>query len=501
MAARGTERSPLLGQRSHSPSTSIRLSDAAHALLSPEAKRQNLIIFILSILLFFTCWTNGFTSIPLLRVLEDRICHEYYDMSMSPLEPIDESLCKEEWIQSRMAFILSINSAIGALSGFLAAFPWGAAADRIGRKPVLTIAMTGMALEVIWDISVLWFHTHLPIKLIWLGGVFNIIGGGNAIVVGMLFSIATDATTDENRAVAFLRLHVAAMAGSLISPTLCALLMERVSPWVCQWIGVLLLVFGSVAIYGVPNPPKLPHSPSRDEQESDSDEDPVNQKTPSRLMKMISLPITPSLFLFFLLILLSMPVALATQTFMSQYVSKRYHIKLASTGYIQSTYGVGHIVQAFVILPLVSHLLTSTSIPAMFRAKDEKRRDVILLRGSFCFLLVGLIAVGLARDLVSFMFGLVILVLGSGYASLLKSLMSLYADAKHRSRLFSLIGMVEVLARVYSDPALAGLYSFGLHHGGGWIGAPYFGVALLIAACLALLSFIKLPQSNDAVID
>ncbi|CAI6088547.1 unnamed protein product [Clonostachys chloroleuca] len=461
-----TERSPLLGQRSHSPSTNSRLGDAAHGL-SREARGQNIIILMLCVILFFASWANGFTQIPLLRLVEDRICHEYYDMSMSPLEPIDENLCKGEWIQSRLAFILSISSAIGALAGFLAAFPWGAAADRIGRKPILTLALTGMALEVVWDIAVVWFH-NMPIKLIWLGGVLNIVGGGNAIIIGMIFSIATDATTDEER----------------------------------QWIGVSLLIFGSVAIYAVPNPPKPPHSPSHDEQESDSDdEDPVNRKRISKLLKMMSLPITPSLFIFFLLTFLSIPVALATQMFMSQYVSKRYHIKLSSTGYIQSTFGVGHIMQAFIILPLVSRLLTSTTTPAIFRVKDEKLRDVVLLRGSFFFLIVGLIVVGLATDLIGFMFGLVVLVLGSGYASLLKSLMSLYADAKHRSRLFSLIGMVEVLARVYSEPALAGLYSLGLRHGGGWIGIPYFGVALFIAVCLALLSFVKLPKSDEAVTD
>lgn len=57
-----------------------------------------------------------------------------------------------------------------------------------------------MALEVVWDIAVVWFH-NMPIKLIWLGGVLNIVGGGNAIIIGMIFSIATDATTDEERQV------------------------------------------------------------------------------------------------------------------------------------------------------------------------------------------------------------------------------------------------------------------------------------------------------------
>ncbi|CAH0036679.1 unnamed protein product [Clonostachys rhizophaga] len=493
-----TERRPLLGQRSHSSSTNSQLGDAAHGP-TRETRGQNIIILMLCIILFFASWANGFTQIPLLRLVEDRICHEYYDMSMSPLEPIDENLCKGEWIQSRLAFILSISSAIGALSGFLAAFPWGAAADRIGRKPILTLALTGMALEVVWDILVIWFH-NMPIKLIWLGGVLNIVGGGNAIIIGMIFSIATDATTDEERQVCNIHLEPAeflltcAQSRGLFAPSRSR--DGRI------WIGVSLLIFGSVAIYAVPNPPKPSHSPSHDEQESDSDdEDPVNRKRVSKLLKMISLPITPSLLIFFLLTFLSIPVALATQMFMSQYVSKRYHIKLSSTGYIQSTFGVGHIIQAFIILPLVSHLLTSTTTPAIFRVKDEKLRDVVLLRGSFVFLIVGLIVVGLATDLIGFMFGLVVLVLGSGYASLLKSLMSLYADAKHRSRLFSLIGMVEVLARVYSEPALAGLYSLGLRHGGGWIGIPYFGVALFIAVCLALLSFVELPKSNEAVTD
>ncbi|KAI1119138.1 hypothetical protein F5Y14DRAFT_446349 [Nemania sp. NC0429] len=85
---------------------------------------------------------------------------------------------------------------------------------------------------------------------------------------------------------------------------------------------------------------------------------------------------------------------------------------------------------------------------------------------SYAILFLGALTPGLAPTLAGFVLGLLLMAVGSGFGSLSKSLMSIYVDPAHRSRLFSLVGMVEVLGSVFSQPLLAGLFSLGLRCGG-----------------------------------
>jgi uncharacterized membrane protein len=76
-----------------------------------------------------------------------------------------------------------------------------------------------------------------------------------------------------------------------------------------------------------------------------------------------------------------------------------------------------------------------------------------------------------------------------------KSIMSVYVNPVHRSRLFGVVGMIEILGAVYSAPALAALYSWGMSLGGAWIGLPYFGLALLMTLVTTLLLLVKVPRT------
>ncbi|KAI0149824.1 MFS general substrate transporter [Hypoxylon sp. NC0597] len=497
-----TESSPLLtGDRprrpSHRPTLSVTSLPSVHV---PKLHNGRIIVNLLCIIALIASSSTGFTGIPVTRVLEDIVCRQYYGAKDGTGGPIDEQDCKKNAIQEKVAFVMALSSSLDAAVGFVAAFPWGLAADRIGRKPVVTIALFGLLVNVFWGIAVLCFDGALPVELIWLGSAGLLFGGGNAVLVGIILSMITDSTTEEERAVAFMRLHVASLVGNLVSPAVSSIMMERMGPWPSIWVAVSCIVISGISFLFVPE--TLKHQPAQDDtQEPERGSEPEAAGRESRMSHVIarfkdSLSIlkSPSLILLLLTCLGSAPIISATLQFMAQFISKRYGIRLAQTGYVQSTYGIAQVIQAFIILPWLTRKIMKSTTPARFRATDEHHRDLSLARWSFGFLIVGVLVLGLSPTLAVFVFGLLLMALGSSFGSLNKSLMSLYVDPEHRSRLFSLVGMVEVVGSVYAQPMLAVLFALGMELGGGWIGLPYYVLSIIVALTGSLLFFVKVPN-------
>jgi len=90
-----------------------------------------------------------------------------------------------------------------------------------------------------------------------------------------------------------------------------------------------------------------------------------------------------------------------------------------------------------------------------------------------------------------------VLALGSGHSSFARALMSVHVDVEHRSRLFTLVGMLETAGTMYAGPLLAGLFSVGMRKGGGWIGLPYLVLAGFAVVALVVLLFVRLPGAQD----
>lgn len=336
-----------------------------------------------------------------------------------------------------------------------------------------------------------------PITAIWASSAGQLIGGGNGVLIAVVLSMIADITNEEDRAIAFLRTHVAALCGLLLSPSLAGFVMERAGPWIPPLIGVFLVFLAAAVLFFLPETQTY-KDPSQDSLEL---EIPSAGSTVSQIfgqfLDSFSILKSPSLILLFLTSLCSMPVLDSTLIFLNQFVSKRYQIKIAQTGYVQSTYGVASIIMTLFILPWISSRLIDPATPARYRAKNEQYRDLSLARSSYAVLFLGALTLGLSPTLGGFIFGLLLMAMGSGFSSLSKSLMSIYIDPAHRSRLYTLVGMIEMLGSVFSQPLLAGLFSLGLRWHGGWIGLPYLGLAALIALAGSLLLFVRIPRTNS----
>lgn len=98
----------------------------------PKANKGSILVGLLCVIIFIGSCSGGFTDIPLVRIIEDIICRDYYsrDGALNSGDPIDEKMCKVDVIQTDVQDIVSVTNMLTSLMGFLAAFPWGLVADR-----------------------------------------------------------------------------------------------------------------------------------------------------------------------------------------------------------------------------------------------------------------------------------------------------------------------------------------------------------------------------------
>lgn len=97
--------------------------------------------------------------------------------------------------------------------------PFGSLADRIGRKKVLMLALVGCLLSDTWVATVCrclsivcssvtgiisnkalgLFPQIFPIRMVWLSGLWQLIGGGGAVVMSLCFTLIGDVCSPGQR--------------------------------------------------------------------------------------------------------------------------------------------------------------------------------------------------------------------------------------------------------------------------------------------------------------
>lgn len=83
----------------------------------------------------------------------------------------------------------------------LLAVPWGALADRVGRKKVLAVNFLGCALHILWFVVVCRPGSTLPPEAVWASGVAFMLGGGPRTGGILILALVTDTSTQKKRCV------------------------------------------------------------------------------------------------------------------------------------------------------------------------------------------------------------------------------------------------------------------------------------------------------------
>lgn len=178
-----------------------------------------------------------------------------------------------------------------------------------------------------------------------------------------------------------------------------------------------------------------------------------------------------------------------------QYVSKNYGWSLGQTSILLSPLGILTLVVLGGLPQLAARLTSSRALGG--RGYSVFGKDLLLTRASTAFLIVGALIQGFSPNVVVFILGLVVSTLSSADSPLARATVSHYVHASFTSRLYALIGMVEVLGSFIGAPALAYFFNLGLEKKGLYTGLPYFYVALLSAVALAALMFVAPPPQKS----
>ncbi|OWP06646.1 hypothetical protein B2J93_5125 [Marssonina coronariae] len=432
--------------------------------------------------------------VPTTRILEDVLCHRFYDTLDGRNGAIDEKLCKRDEIQSELAYLTGLIASVEAAVGFAFAFPYGILADKIGRKPIFLLTMVGVMLAMLANFAVLRFWRTIPIHLIIYTSIFEVIGGGTPVTTSVLYSIVADVNLPANRASAFSVIALATFAANLIGPVLASRLVQTVSPWVPLCTTLVLLPIGTALIFIIPE--TLP-TKSEAEEDLPQEQSIISsvtshlQHTLAQLFESFTMLKSTSLAIILFTFLQFMPSVLGITQFFLQYFSKRFGWPLAQTGYLLSIRGIASVFTLLVALPGLSKLLMSPRLPFRFTAA---RKDLLLAQCSAAVATLGVILLG-GPSISIVLMGILVATLGDGLAPLTRALIAAFVDPQHTSRIYTLVGMVEAIGAMFAGPSLAYFFTKGMEWKGLWLGLPYLWLACLSGLVVIAFGFVNLESA------
>lgn len=299
---------------------------------------------------------------------------------------------------------------------------------------------------------------------------------------------------------------VSSYVGQLVASFVSARLMQSVSPWPPILVALVLFPLGvSVACLFLPETLKTQDATSREQSSPNSSvnagSERVNQPTSAfgfrhclaRLGQALSIVKKPSALLLLLSFISKSPSAYGFGAFMVQYVSERFGWSHAQAAYLDSLHGAVDLVVSLVVLPCLSMLLTSPTLPLRL---SSVQKDLLLARFSMCCWACGffLVAGPAVRWAVA---GQVIVTLGDGFVSFCRSTIITFIHPQQASTLYTLVNIVETVGACAAGPALAWLFSTGMKLGNDWDALPYLGLAALCGFIAVMMAFVRLPSESE----
>lgn len=219
------ERQPLLRSRQASDASATTITVATGSATYPtgDASRPITKRALFTTILAFLVWfvfalADGLTDVGANEILEGILCHKHHGHVP---DPIKDPRCKDAAVQSEFAKLVAGLYVFGLFPGILAAIPWGLAAEKYGRKPVLFLAVLGMAslnanmLLICKELLFGYVFTlsnmllgpipdrfKLSVYWIWPNALVTFIGGGPSVIRAILLTMLGDTLPPSYRYVA-----------------------------------------------------------------------------------------------------------------------------------------------------------------------------------------------------------------------------------------------------------------------------------------------------------
>jgi MFS family permease len=463
-----------------------------------QPRKQSKPWLFLIVYLFFLVTTIDIASSlfepPKTRVFEANICLRYYEKhdpsKINKDGTVDESLCKINAVQEKLATIMGWAELFEVLPGILLAVPYGALADKYGRKWIFALSLVGMLLDSAWILVICYFR-NLPLQLVWLASIFLILGGGPIVASAVGLTIVSDIIPAEKRTSIFLYLTACILVAELISPIAAAALMKN-GNWLPLVLAQAILAIAVIMAAFFPetlHSRDLPKPPEYQETESIELQSPHKSDGHGFKAQLVHLldavrfvrrDYTLALVVFSFLANRLGPQSL---NLLIRYASQRYDWTIREASYLLSIRAAANFVALILIIPLVDLVLIKK-----LRMSSEKA-DLIIARGSIVLITASFLIMGISATPFLLVLGLVVYTLGTGYGAAMRSVSIAVAGGQSSpdiGRLMAVIAIVEGFGAMLSGPLLNTCLQWGMRLGRAFLGLPF----ILSASIFVLVSVV-----------
>ena len=476
---------------------------------------KNRVTALLCAFSFFLMLGDNLQPAALIQVYENAICESYFKDHTPSSTPVD---CKIPEIQKELALVRGFQQFVPIFAAVFCTIPYGLLAQRVGRKPILILSGAGLFLQLAWALLVCYLRS-IPIRWVWLSGIFLFVGGGDAVAATVSHVIVTDAIDEADRAQIFLYLHAADVVSGFFGPAISAPLMENGYTW-----AVLLLALGILFSCSFVLPVFLPETLNLQEQHaeaprlavhgvSEEDPNPSHQydsplKVPNGQVASLTadlrdlvMPLFQVLFTnrqALLLLCVFAPQTAARELFNTvglQFSSAKFSLDYSHGNSLLSLFQG---MQGVFVLGLLPTLTRFIAVPRRWSAWARDRRYAIT---SIAVTAVGLLIIATAPAVPFMAAGLLVVALGSCTNGLLMSLLGAAVEKAEIPAVYSVAPMLSLVMRSFTAPVVNTLLIAGLDLGGVWIGLPFGVVGILMLGVMIVSLFISAERQADQIED
>jgi MFS family permease len=215
---------------------------------SPNHPYRTQVLVITFLSLIIMDWAGSLGSAPQLDIFEGIICDNIYgEGSASAVRD-----CTIDAVQSELATVAQILSATNEIPSIFVAIPYGALADRIGRRPVLFLSLVGLLAQEVIMRFVTWWPAVFPLRLVWAVPLTTLVGGGSTVASAMLYLAVNDVIAEHERSAWFSRMLVAVLSGEIAAASTASALMRWYGPWMPYLLGPLVFALSIPLIIWFP---------------------------------------------------------------------------------------------------------------------------------------------------------------------------------------------------------------------------------------------------------
>ncbi|KAG9388681.1 ProP Permease major facilitator superfamily [Pyrenophora tritici-repentis] len=474
----------------------------------PVARKKPWALFAFLICAMITVVDMGvfIANPPQTRIFEANICLKYYreaDPSVIPADGIiPEKLCKVDRVQQRLASIFGWQDMFDALPGIFLAVPYGALADRVGRKWVFIASLAGLLLSFAWGLMICYF-TSLPLQLTWFSSAFLVIGGGPMVAIAIGITMMSDIAPPEKRTTIFLYVTACVLVSEMVAPILAARLMES-GDWLPLMLAMGIQVSGAMIALFLPETlhlRDLPEPKDRDLQTFELQPTTSDFHWRSQIrnfqatVHFLRDDWTVALVVFTFLI---HRLGRQAMGLLVRYASKRYTWEIKKAAYLTSFRAGTNLVVVATILPLVNYiLLKRLRLPSHWA-------DCYLARGSIILTTISFLIMGVAAQPGLLIIGLLVFNMGTGYSAAMRSV-SIHVIGGQSSpnvgKLMSTLAMAEAIGSMVAGPLLNELFEIGMDMGSAWLGLPFLGSVVVFAFMTVATFAIDVKDKEPAYIE